>query len=180
MATARYYPAIYATHQTKAIESRHMGLLATGVAVLCAACVFFLLCERDHSFLRQASAYEMQTYAGQVISATPAVASAAPETVRATVETAPGYIPFDLTRTRHFENVGPISVGLWRTDSRHGLYDISVIVEGHRFDKKRVGLDEALAIKVGSAPPMELVVNRVGRNEVSGYLSTPPSQFTTR
>ncbi|MBV9404646.1 MAG: hypothetical protein JO211_04835 [Acidobacteriaceae bacterium] len=75
--------------------------------------------------------------------------------------------------------MGPISVGVWRTDTRHGTYDVSVIVEGRRFDKKQVGLDEALAIKIGTAPPMELVVNRVGRNDVSGYLSTP-NEFMAR
>lgn len=34
-------------------------------------------------------------------------------------------------------------------------------------------MDEALAITIGDGPPMQLLVNRVGKNDISGYLSRP-------
>ncbi len=153
--------------------------LALGVAALCGLSVFFLLCERDHSFLRQISLYDAATYVTQSTAnprPAPVVTAASDTNTTAvqgtTVQSVPGYIPFDLPRSRRFQRVGPISVGVWRTDSRHGFYDIGVMVEGQRFEKKHVGTDEALAIRIGNAPPMEFVVNRVSRNQVSGYLRT--------
>lgn len=160
-----------------------MAYLAVGVAVLCALSVFFILCERDHSFLRQVTLYDAAAYITRANAPAPAapVATEVPRTAaahQASVQAVPGYIPFDVTRSKHFEPVGPISLGVWRTDPRHGTYDISILVEGQRFDKRHVGLDEALAIRIGNGAPMELVVNRVFRNEVSGYLSVPTPAST--
>ncbi len=169
-----------------------MTYLAIGVAALSALSVFFVLCERDHSFLAQASQAEAQSStAAQPAHIAPAVAatrtdanskvlpgansSAAAQTEvrQLKVQASPEYIPFDIVRSRRFQRIGPISLGLWRTDVKHGTYDASLIVDGHRFDKKHIGMDEALAIKIGTAPPMELVVNRVTRNDIFGYLSQP-------
>jgi hypothetical protein len=50
-----------------------------------------------------------------------------------------------------------------------GTYDAALLIEGHRFDKKRIHKHEALAISIGDGPPMQLLVNRVGKNDISGY-----------
>ena len=78
-----------------------------------------------------------------------------------------------IPRSKHFQRLGPISIGVWRTDPKRGTYDAALLIEGHRFDKKRIHMDEALAITIGDGPPMQLLVNRVGKNDISGYLSKP-------
>ncbi len=188
MATARYYPNSFQPSSAKPLERRSVAYLAIGVAAVCALSVFFVLCERDHSFLAQASQTEAQVStsaqpvhiaparteaASKVLPAVNDSVSAQTEVRQSKVQTAPEYIPFDITRSRRFQRVGPISLGLWRTDAKHGTYDASLIVDSHRFDKKHIGMDEALAIKVGTAPAMELIVNRVTKNEILGYLSKP-------
>lgn len=182
MATARYYPVSLNVHSSRPLD-RHSLYLALGVAVVSACTVFFTLCERDYSFLAQTSQTEHQTYAPQAASSAaptatpshtgPVQSATQTAALQPNVQGAPEYIPFVITRSRHFQRLGPITVGLWKTDSRRGTYDVSLVVDGHRFDKKRVGMDEALAIRIGNAPPMELIVNRVARNEISGYLSEP-------
>ncbi len=189
MAAARYYPNSFQPDSAKPLETRSIAYLAIGVAALSALSVFFVLCERDHSFLAQASQVEAQTstaaqpahtIAGVATTRTEAALPAANSSVatqtevrQSKVQTTPEYIPFDLARSRRFQRIGPISMGLWRTDAKHGTYDASLLVDGHRFDKKHIGMDEALAIKIGAAAPMELIVNRVTKNDISGYLSRP-------
>lgn len=173
MATARYYPAPFEAHSAR-LETRSMVYLAVTVAALSALSVFFLLCERDHSFQRQVSLYESQQYVQETNAASPAAAvpaASVPAAKSASVQTVPAYLPFDITRSKHFQRVGPVSIGLWRTDPKLGTYDVSLLVAGQRFDKKHIGMDQALAIRIGDAPPMELVVNRVGRFDVAGYLA---------
>ncbi len=181
MATARYYPGPFASHSSRGWETRKTVLLALTVALLSATAVFLLLCERDHAFSRQVSRYETQQYVRQTASAIPAAAPAtsASGNPKASVQAVQAYIPFEITRSKHYQRVGPISVGIWRTDEKRGTYDVSLLVAGERFDKKHVGMDQALAIRIGDGAPMELVVNHVGRSDVSGYLTTP-NQTATR
>lgn len=178
MATARYYPGSFQPHASRPLELRHITYLAIGVAAISALSVFFLLCQRDHSLLLQASLPTTQAALSQplvapVPAAQPAIPANRVEVEEAVAQASPQYVPFTISRSHRFQHIGPIDVGLWRTDARHGTYDLGLLVDGRRFDKRHVGLDEALAIRVGSAPPMELVVNRVTRNDISGYLDTP-------
>lgn len=190
VATARYYPPSFDPRAPKPLDGRSVAYLAIAVAALSAVSVFLVLCERDHSFLVQASQPEHQTPIRQTGAASaparsmansPATASAAnrsaaaaqPDIHTTKAPTGPEYLPFVIQRSKHFQRLGPISIGLWRTDPKHGTYDVSLIVDGHRFDKQRIGMDEALAIRIGNAPAMELLVNRVGRNDIAGYLSKP-------
>ena len=195
MATARYYPDLFEAEDPKRSGIRSVVYLAVGVALVSAAGVFLVLCERDRSFLIQTSLVQtrqpegkaqvrqMQTpQAAAPIShaesnaAPSAAGTKATEEIRAeTNKPTAGaeYIPFVIPRSKHFQRLGPISIGVWRTDPRHGTYDAALLISGHRFDKKRIHMDEALAISIGDAPPMELLVNRVGRNEIAGYLSKP-------
>lgn len=190
MATARYYPHSLDPRGSKPLDGRSMAYLAVAVAALSAVSVFLMLCERDHSFLVQASQPEHQASVRQPLAApaparsvvnspaTPhaanqSAAAAQPDIHTTKAPTGPEYLPFVIQRSKHFQRLGPISIGLWRTDPKHGTYDVSLIVDGHRFDKERIGMDEALAIRIGNAPAMELLVNRIGRNDISGYLSKP-------
>lgn len=188
MATARYYPGTFGSHSSKPLDTRSIAYLATGVGALCAFSVFFLLCQRDHSFLLETDQPEKPVVietagvsrtvvpvpnAAHAPAVVPAKKEVAATHVRHAAEAVPENIVFHIAKSKHFERVGPISVGLWKTDPKHETFDLSVLVDGHRFDKKHVRSDEALAISIGGSQPMELIVNRVGKNEISGYLSKP-------
>lgn len=143
-----------------------MFYLAAAVAVFCAAAVFFLLCERDHSLLAQTISSAKVTQ----VSAAPAVPVTAPANTAA-ARVSGAEIPFSLTRSRRFHRVGPVSVGVWKIYTRNDSVDLSVLAYGHRINKNRLKVNETVSID-GKNPgqSLKLTVNRVDRNEISGYL----------
>ena len=192
MATARYYPGLTDEPVRNGLDARSVAYLALAVAMLSAISVFLVLCQRDRSFLVRSTEPEHRTYANRATAPQPPTAPARTEAPAATSPAAAKpadssetdvqpekalatteYIPFVIPRSKHFQRLGPISIGVWRTDPKRGTYDAALLIEGHRFDKKRIHMDEALAITIGDGPPMQLLVNRVGKNDISGYLSKP-------
>ncbi len=87
------------------------------------------------------------------------------------------YVEFSVKRSKRFQSVGPVSVQLRNADSKHGYYDVALIVDGHQLKKKHVNLYEPIWITTNQySPPLELVVNGIGKNQISGYLSEPKSR----
>lgn len=81
---------------------------------------------------------------------------------------------FQLTKSKKGERVGPIQIILRKTNQKHKFYDLSMIVDDIRLDKKHVNLFEPVWITLADRPrPLELVVNQVGKDTVAGYLSEP-------
>jgi hypothetical protein len=81
---------------------------------------------------------------------------------------------FNLAKSKKFQRVGPIQVVLDKTNEKHKYYDLSMMVDDIRLDKKHVNLFEPVWITVSDRPrPLELVVNQVGKDSVVGYLSEP-------
>src|SRR5213080_4510994 len=84
------------------------------------------------------------------------------------------YFEFDLTRSRQFQRFGPLTVSLRRTDAKHMNYDLMMVVDDNQLNKKRVNLYEPIWIHTESVgQPVQIVVNKIGRNEVHGYISAP-------
>lgn len=81
---------------------------------------------------------------------------------------------FKLDKSKQFQKVGPLSVSLHGVNAKHKTYDLRMIVEDSEINKKHVNLYEPVWITLSDrAQPVELVVNRVGKNEVEGYLTEP-------
>jgi len=81
---------------------------------------------------------------------------------------------FRLVKSKKLQRVGPIQVGLRKVNSKHKFYDLSMIVDDLRLDKKHVNLFEPVWINLSDRPrPLQLVVNQVGKDSVTGYLSEP-------
>ncbi len=86
------------------------------------------------------------------------------------------YVEFTLARSKRFQRVGPVSVGVWRIDSRRKAYDLSVITGTHRIERKHVALYSPVRIASSEyARPLEFVVNSIDRDGISGYISEPKS-----
>jgi septal ring factor EnvC (AmiA/AmiB activator) len=83
------------------------------------------------------------------------------------------YYAFTL-RKKKKEAVGTIALELRKADAKHNRYTLWVFSDDKRIEKKNRSLDEPVQFYTGSTPMLfEIVVNKIGRNAVSGYLSTP-------
>lgn len=81
---------------------------------------------------------------------------------------------FKLNKSKQMQRVGPVSLALRGTSTKHNTYDLAMTVDDSLLNKKHVNLYEPVLITVGARPqPLQLVVNRVGKDEIEGYLSEP-------
>ena len=84
------------------------------------------------------------------------------------------YSEFTLERSKDFRKVGPVSLALRKADTKHKRYNLELIVDDVKLEKKNVSLYEPVYLTVSDRPqPMEVVVNQISRNEVRGYVSQP-------
>jgi hypothetical protein len=84
------------------------------------------------------------------------------------------YFEFDLTKSKQFQRVGPLTLALRRTDTKHKNFNLDMIVDDNRLTKKNVNLYEPIWIHTeNDAQPVQVVVNRVEKNLVHGYVSAP-------
>jgi chaperonin cofactor prefoldin len=84
------------------------------------------------------------------------------------------YFEFDLTRSKQFQRVGPITLSLRRVDAKRKNYDLQMVVDDNQLTKKRVNLYEPVWIHAeNESQPVQVVVNRIEKNGVHGYVSAP-------
>jgi hypothetical protein len=83
-------------------------------------------------------------------------------------------VEFTLAPSERYSRVGPLRVSLHNLDHQHDCFDLSVMLGDFRLDRKRVKRYEAVWINLGgSATPVRFVADRIDRNDVHGYLTTP-------
>src|SRR5882762_8733350 len=91
------------------------------------------------------------------------------------------YFEFDLTKSKQFQRFGPLTLSLRRADAKHMNYDVAMVVDDNQLSKKRVNLYEPIWIHTeNESQPVQVVVNKIGKNFVHGYISAPkyrPSEF---
>ncbi|MGH9359483.1 MAG: hypothetical protein ACRD1O_09970 [Terriglobia bacterium] len=84
------------------------------------------------------------------------------------------YFEFDLAKSKRFERAGPLSLSLRHTNAKHKNYNMVLLVDDYQIEKKNVDLYEPISLETAeSSQPLELVVNRIGKNTVHGYVSVP-------
>jgi hypothetical protein len=84
------------------------------------------------------------------------------------------YFEFDLTKSKQFQRVGPVTLSLRKADTKHKSYDLEMIVDDNQLSKKKVNLYEPIWIHAeNDSQPVQVVVNRVEKNLVHGYVSAP-------
>lgn len=83
-------------------------------------------------------------------------------------------VEFHLDKSKQYQRVGPFSLALRSTNTKHKTYDLSMVVEDNQLNKKHVNLYEPVWITLSDRPqPVELVVNRIDKNQISGYITEP-------
>ena len=88
------------------------------------------------------------------------------------------YYEFTLPKSKTPQRVGPVQISLNKTDQKRSKYTMTVLADDRSIEKKDKTAGEPVQFYVkGTAhyAPYELVVFDVGKNQVTGYLSTPKS-----
>jgi len=84
------------------------------------------------------------------------------------------YYEFQLTKSKAFERVGPLRLSLRKADTKHKRFDMNMMVDDNQLEKKSVNLYETVWLNLADRPqPLELVVNSISKDHISGYLSEP-------
>jgi chromosome segregation ATPase len=88
------------------------------------------------------------------------------------------YYEFTLQKSKTPQRVGPVQITLGKADQKRSKYTVTVLADDKSIEKKDKTAGEPVQFYVkGTAryAPYELVVFDVGKNQVTGYLSTPKS-----
>ena len=85
------------------------------------------------------------------------------------------YFQFTLVRKdKQPKRVGDISLKLKSVDKKHNKFTLEVLADDKTVEKRDKGINEPLQFYVAKAKqPYELVVNEVGKDQITGYLATP-------
>jgi hypothetical protein len=84
------------------------------------------------------------------------------------------YFEFDLEKSKQFQRFGPLTLSLRKADTKHKNFDLQMIVDDNQLTKKKVNLYEPIWIHTeNESQPVQVVVNRIDKNHVHGYVSAP-------
>ncbi|HWW51243.1 MAG TPA: hypothetical protein VN044_05865 [Verrucomicrobiae bacterium] len=84
------------------------------------------------------------------------------------------YYEFTIERKNQRERVGDLMVELHGVNTKRNLYSVALYVDDARYDKKNRSVNEPIYFFThGTRAPVEFVVNQVGKDKISGYLSVP-------
>lgn len=84
------------------------------------------------------------------------------------------YFEFDLSKSKHFSRVGPLTLSLRKADTKHKNYNLAMIVDDDQLQKKNVNLFEPIWIHTeNESQPVQIIVNKIGKDSVHGYVSAP-------
>lgn len=91
------------------------------------------------------------------------------------------YYEFTLQKSKTPQRIGPVQISLNKADQKRSRYTMTVLADDKAIEKKDKTAGEPVQFYVkGTAryTPYEIVVFDVGKNQVTGYLSTPKSAGT--
>jgi outer membrane murein-binding lipoprotein Lpp len=81
---------------------------------------------------------------------------------------------FNITKAKEASKVGPVSITLRKVDVKKYKFTVGVMADDKNIEKKDKTVGEPVQFYVrGARAPYELVVFDVGKDKISGYLSTP-------
>ncbi len=84
------------------------------------------------------------------------------------------YFEFDLSKSKQFQRIGPLTLSLRKADTKHKSYDVAMIVDDNELQKKKVNLYEPIWIHTETdSQPVQIIVNHINKDTVHGYISAP-------
>jgi hypothetical protein len=90
------------------------------------------------------------------------------------------YYEFTINKKGRRERVADVMVELRGVNTKQNLYTVALYVDDTRYDKKNRSVNEPIYFftRGKGHAPVEFVVNQVGKNKISGYLSVLKTQST--
>ncbi len=90
------------------------------------------------------------------------------------------YFEFDLPRKHSRQKIGTVVMELQKTDTKRNLFTLSLLFDDKRTTRKDKAMYEPVFFYVQGAPSaLELVVNKLSKDHISGYLSAPKGFFAS-
>jgi hypothetical protein len=89
------------------------------------------------------------------------------------------YYEFTIDKKGTREKVGNLMVELHGTNVKKSQYNVTIFVDDQRHDKKSLNANEPVYLfENGARTPLAFVVNTVGKDKITGYLSVPKANPT--
>jgi len=90
------------------------------------------------------------------------------------------YIEFTIAGKNKPQKVGNVTVVLKGVNEKRNQFSAAVTIEDKLFEKKNRAMNEPIFFYTsGTHIPEEIVVNKVGKNTISGYVSIPKANSQT-
>jgi type II secretory pathway pseudopilin PulG len=90
------------------------------------------------------------------------------------------YVEFTIVGRNKPQKVGNVTVELKGVNEKHNQFSVAMTVEDKRFEKKNRALNEPIFFYTsGTHIPEEVVINKAGKNTISGYVSIPKANSQT-
>jgi hypothetical protein len=84
------------------------------------------------------------------------------------------YVEFTISGKNKPQKVGNVTVELKGVNEKRNQYSVAMTVEDKRFEKKNRALNEPILFYTsGTHQAEEVVINKVGKDHISGYVSIP-------
>jgi uncharacterized protein (DUF2141 family) len=91
------------------------------------------------------------------------------------------YVEFTIAGKNKPQKVGNVTVELKGVNEKRNQYTVAMTVEDKRFDKKNRALNEPIFFYTsGTKIPDEIVINKVGKDTISGYISVPKANAASQ
>jgi len=87
------------------------------------------------------------------------------------------YFEFNLGKKRT-QKVGTVTLQLQKTDTKKNVFTVNLLFDDKSHVHRDRAMDEPVYFYVqGASSALELVVNKMGKDSISGYISTPKGFF---
>lgn len=84
------------------------------------------------------------------------------------------YYEFDIDKSKQFSHTGPVGISLRKANTKHQYADLELMVDDLKMSKKHLNLYEPAMFYPGDeSRPLELVINRISKDHIHGYISAP-------
>jgi uncharacterized protein (DUF305 family) len=88
------------------------------------------------------------------------------------------YFEFKLGKRHSQQKIGTVSVQLEKTDTKRNVFTVNLVFDDKPHVHRDKAMDEPVYFYVqGASSALELVVNKLGKDSVAGYMSAPKGFF---
>ena len=89
------------------------------------------------------------------------------------------YFEFNLGKKNVKQKVGTVMLELSKTNPKKNQFTVNLYADDKRIERKDKAINEPVYFYVQGAPSaLELVVNKLGKDSIAGYISTPKGFFS--